>query len=301
MKQQIILYIFGLLSITTFGQVEKNSELYKVIKEKDSLLFNLGFNNCDIIQFENLLSENFEFYHDQGGITSSKAVFISEIKNRLCKLAYKPKRVLSEHSMEVYPLKKNGVLYGAIQTGTHNFYAIEDNKSEYLTSIAKFTHVWVLENGDFKLTRGLSYDHRDFENTTVSFGQGSNESDKTLVEKLIIESFNGIWSELNSGNIDKYYTKDFLLLENGEVWNNDSIANYLDNAILRKPIPERINTIEIIEIKVADRTAWIAYHNYATFSTDDEIIRKAHWLESATAILTEDGWKLDMLHSTRIE
>jgi hypothetical protein len=135
---------------------------------------------------------------------------------------------------------------------------------------------------------------------TISFGQVSNETDKTRIKNLIIESFDEIWSKLDSKNIDKYYTKDFLLLENGEVWNNDSIANYLDNAILRKPNPKRKNTIEIIEIKVANGMAWVAYQNYATFSTDNKIIRNAHWLESATAILTENGWKLEMLHSTRI-
>jgi hypothetical protein len=56
-------------SLTTFGQVDKTSALYKTIKEKDSLLFNIGFNNCDIKQFESRISENFEFYHDQAGIT----------------------------------------------------------------------------------------------------------------------------------------------------------------------------------------------------------------------------------------
>ncbi|MEY3198631.1 MAG: peptidase family [Bacteroidota bacterium] len=163
MKRQIIVFILATSSLTTFGQVEISSKLYKTIKEKDSLLFNLGFNKCDIKQFENLVSENFEFYHDHGGITSSKAAFISGIQNELCKLAYKPKRVLAENKMEVYPLEKNGILYGAIQTGSHNFYAIDDNKSEYLTSVAKYTHVWILENGDFKLSKGLSYDHKDFE------------------------------------------------------------------------------------------------------------------------------------------
>jgi len=136
--------------------------------------------------------------------------------------------------------------------------------------------------------------------TTISFGQISNETDKTRIENLIIESFDEIWSKLDAKNIDKYYTKDFLLLENGEVWNNDSIKNYLDNAMLRKPSLKRMNTIEVIEIKIANKMAWIAYQNYATFSTDNKIIRKAHWLESATAILTENGWKLEMLHSTRI-
>jgi hypothetical protein len=136
--------------------------------------------------------------------------------------------------------------------------------------------------------------------TTISFGQVSNETDKTRIKNLIIESFYEIWSKLDAKNIDKYYTKDFLLLENGEVWNNDSIKNYLDNAMLRKPNLKRMNTIEVIEIKIANKMAWIAYQNYATFSSDNKIIRKAHWLESATAILTENGWKLEMLHSTRI-
>jgi hypothetical protein len=137
--------------------------------------------------------------------------------------------------------------------------------------------------------------------TTLSFGQVSNETDKKLIKNLVIESFDEIWSKLNSKNIDKYYTKDFLLLENGEVWNNDTIANYLDKALLDKPNPIRINTIEIIDTKVTNKTAWVAYHNYATFSIDNKIVYKAHWLESATAILTDKGWKLDMLHSTRIK
>jgi len=134
--------------------------------------------------------------------------------------------------------------------------------------------------------------------STISFGQSSIEKDKSQIKELIIKSFDKIWSELNSKNIDKYYTKDFLLLENGEVWNNDSITNYLDNAILKNPIPTRVNSIEFIEIKIFKGMAWIAYRNQAVFSIEKKIIRKAHWLESATAILTENGWKLEMLHST---
>jgi CubicO group peptidase (beta-lactamase class C family) len=182
MKRQIFLFLLVISSLTTFGQVEKSSRLYKSIQIKDSLLFNVGFNTCDIIQFEFLVSESFEFYHDQAGITNSKAEFISGIKNGLCKLPYKPKRVLSENKMEVFPLEKNGVLYGAIQTGIHNFYAVEDNKSEYLTSTAKFTHVWILENGDLKLTKGLSYDHKDFEKP---FDENLLFTDKSETERWL--------------------------------------------------------------------------------------------------------------------
>ena len=81
--------------------------------------------------------------------------------------------------------------------------------------------------------------------TTISFGPRSFETDKSRIKEIIIKSFDEIWSELNSKNIDKYYTKDFILLENGVVWNNDSISTYLDKAILKKPIPIRVNSIEI--------------------------------------------------------
>jgi hypothetical protein len=136
--------------------------------------------------------------------------------------------------------------------------------------------------------------------TTISFGQVSNEADNSIIKNLIVESFDEIWSKLDSKNISKYYSNDFLLLENGLVWNNDSIIKYLDIAILQKPIPKRVNTIEVVEIKISNKMAWVAYQNYATFSIHDKIMGKAHWLESATAILTEKGWKLDMLHSTPV-
>jgi len=165
MKKYFLLLHILLLSTLAFAQTEKSSDLYQIIKEKDSLLFNLGFNNCDISQFEKLVSEKFEFYHDQSGIKNSKSAFINSIQNGLCKLNYKPKRVLVESSLEVYPLNNKGTLYGAIETGIHHFYAIEKDSSEYLTSIAKFNHIWILENGNWKLSKGLSYDHKDFEKT----------------------------------------------------------------------------------------------------------------------------------------
>jgi hypothetical protein len=135
--------------------------------------------------------------------------------------------------------------------------------------------------------------------TALSFGQKAIETDKSKIKALIIESFDEVWSKLDSNNIDKYYTKDFLLLENGEVWNNDTISKYLDKASQKEPIPIRVNTIEFIDVKVVKGMAWIAYKNKAVFSIENKITREAYWLESATAILTKKGWKLDMLHSTR--
>ena len=156
--------MFCMLLFTVFSvnaQVSKVSTLYKTLQTQDSLLFSVGFNNCDISQFDKIVSNDFEFYHDQAGITSSKNDFIKGIKNNLCGLNYKARRVLENESLEVYPLMKNGIIYGAVQNGVHRFYALETNKPEYFTSRARFTHVWKLENGIWKLLRGLSYDHQD--------------------------------------------------------------------------------------------------------------------------------------------
>ncbi|MGE0882289.1 MAG: nuclear transport factor 2 family protein [Blastocatellales bacterium] len=160
MKITFLLLVLLLALTDINAQSKEDSELFKTLKAKDELLFNQGFNNCDINQLENLVGDNFEFYHDQSGITDSKEAFIKSIRDGICKLSYKPRRELVEGSLEVYPLKNNGVLYGAIQSGKHRFYAIEKDKPEYLTSEARFTHLWKLEEGEWKLIRVLSYAHQ---------------------------------------------------------------------------------------------------------------------------------------------
>ena len=150
-----------LLFAPAYGQQNDSTlqELFLELKQKDSLVFNLGFNECDTAQLRVLISDDFEFYHDQSGLLDSKENFIRNIPN-LCNVNYKPTRVLVDGSMEVFPLYSNGELYGAIQKGVHEFYGEEPGKPKYLTSTAKFTHVWMLGNGEWKLKRVLSYDHQ---------------------------------------------------------------------------------------------------------------------------------------------
>jgi len=160
MKTISCLTVLSFLAGTLAAQPGNASELFMTLKATDSLLFNVGFNTCDLSQFENLTSEDFEFYHDKSGITPSKSEFLSSIKDGLCKLSYKARRELVQGSLEVFPLENKGVLYGAIQMGRHRFYAKEEGKKEHFTSIAKFTHVWIIDKGEWKLQRGLSYDHQ---------------------------------------------------------------------------------------------------------------------------------------------
>jgi hypothetical protein len=165
MKINRFLY-FGIISVlfnsnALTAQVQNSSELFQQLKAADSLLFNVGFNTCNMAAFETVVSENFEFYHDKGGITTSKAEFIKAFKEGLCKTpeTYQSRRELIQGSLEVFELKNNGTLYGAIQNGKHQFYEKSVGSPETKGNIARFTHLWLLEDGEWKLVRSLSYDH----------------------------------------------------------------------------------------------------------------------------------------------
>lgn len=164
MKKLFTILSILLTTFSAFAQVDKNSDLYKTILTKDSLLFDVGFNHCDIKQFESLLSNNLKFYHDKDGI-SNKTKFLTDLKNGICnnQTNRQVQRFLVKESTEIFPLYKNGVLYGAIQNGEHKF----SEKRESQGGIAKFTNVWQLENGEWKLTTSFSFDHQTDENKKV--------------------------------------------------------------------------------------------------------------------------------------
>lgn len=133
------------------AQVSKDSDLFKILKVKDSLMFDVGFNECNLDQIESVLPEHFEFYHDKDGITNTRIAFIQTLKENLCSSGVNTtKRILEQGSLEVFPLYNNGELYGAIQTGKHSFGSVE----------ARFTNLWLLENDEWKPFRMMSYDHK---------------------------------------------------------------------------------------------------------------------------------------------
>ena len=135
----------------------------------------------------------------------------------------------------------------------------------------------------------------------ASFQVTAQDADQKQVENLIQNSFDEIFSNYNAEKLTNFYTEDFILLEHGEVWDMDFIRNYLGKAKSNPNPPTRTNRFEFIKTVVEGDRAWVAYHNYATISRDGQLLRQLYWLESATAIRTANGWRLDMLHSTRVE
>ena len=156
MLRTYILIVF----LTSFTQLHAQDSLEVDILKMDSLLFEGCFNNCDAELLEDIIAEDFEFYHDEGGI-NERADFISGFEKNICfSDDFKPIRKLQVGSTEVFPMKSGGIIYGAIQKGKHEFYIKEPEKEMYLTNLAEFVHLWILEEDQWKLKRVLSFDHK---------------------------------------------------------------------------------------------------------------------------------------------
>lgn len=125
-----------------------------------------------------------------------------------------------------------------------------------------------------------------------------NKEEQQIAKNLIQGAFDDLWAGLDSTKISKYHTADFVILEQGEIWDNDRIKTFMRKQLTKENRPVRINKMEYISIEKYGESMQIAYYNYAEFTNADTIVGNARWLESALAVPTQNGWRLKMMHST---
>lgn len=153
------LVLLAVMAASILQAQSKYDTLTRTILEKDRLFWT-AYNSCDTVGFGNYVSDDVEFYHDKGGLTYGKAKLVNSITNNLCSNPnFRLRREAIPGTVTVFPLENNGVIYGAIMSGRHYFYINEPGKKEYRDGMARFTHVWQLNNGVWKMTRILSFDH----------------------------------------------------------------------------------------------------------------------------------------------
>ena len=123
-----------------------NKELYETIVKLDENFFG-AYNTCDFKIQELMISENIEFFHDKGGLSTSKKEIIEAIKNNICG---KVNRELVKGSIEVYPIKD----YGAVQIGYHKFY--NNQEPDAISKKNKFITIWKNEDKNWVMTKIIS-------------------------------------------------------------------------------------------------------------------------------------------------
>ena len=157
MKNLILLLLSCLIysSVSAQNQTEKKvviteKELFSKVANLDSSLF-AAYNTKNLDLMKTYFTLDLEWYQDNGGLLDYEKVFsnFQSIFNR----DYNLTRNLIKESLEVHPIEG----YGAIEIGKHQFKHIENGKLEIGTF--KFLMIWKNENGNWKITRVISYDH----------------------------------------------------------------------------------------------------------------------------------------------
>jgi len=102
-------------------------------------------------------------------------------------------------------------------------------------------------------------------------------------------------SVVNHAKMKALVTDDFQLLEVGEDWDMDALIK-----VINPSEDKRRNYFSVIRTEIRGDMAWVSYWNKATLTYGDEI-KVVTWLESAVMVKENSYWKVQLLHSTRIE
>ncbi len=132
-------------TISTYQPVSR--ELYDSIVRMDSIFFD-AYNNCRLDIMAAYIADDIEFYHDNGGLSTSKKDILEALKNNICD---KVTRELIKGSVEVYPIQG----YGAVQIGLHRFYNKLDAPGSP-SKPGKFIHTWKKENNKWQIRTIIS-------------------------------------------------------------------------------------------------------------------------------------------------
>lgn len=144
----------------TPGAASASPELIALLAEKDRQLFDAVF-GCKLDLLATLVADDFEFIHDKWGQTADSGARFLDAMRENCKgqetgQNFRARRELVEGRMTVHVLNN----YGAMQMGQHRFYALQPGQPDRLTEDGKFIDVWRQIDGEWKLARVVSYDHR---------------------------------------------------------------------------------------------------------------------------------------------
>ncbi len=118
--------------------------------------------------------------------------------------------------------------------------------------------------------------------------------EKGEVQQVITRFFDAL-SVANIPQMKAEVSDGFILLENGEIWTIDTLANKIS-----RPKPEgylRQNSFDFIETKIEKNRAWVYYKNKAEITSK---MRNAtiKWLESAILRKEKGRWRMELMHST---
>lgn len=143
--RKIVFLIALSLPVTAFCQPQQN-DLYKTIVALDSIFFT-AYNTCDLKTQAAFYADSIEFYHDKGGLNTSKKSIMEGTEKYVCG---KVTRELVKGSIEVSPIPN----YGAVEIGMHMFH--NNQEKDQQAHASKFVIIWKNDNNKWTITRVIS-------------------------------------------------------------------------------------------------------------------------------------------------
>jgi hypothetical protein len=152
----MILFALAAAAVT----IPEGSMLNDTIHKRDTEFFHIYFDQCKPAQVRAMITDDFEMYHDKGGVVARSAQpfiddYIKSCTEKLKPDAWRSRRELVTASLKVHPVPG----FGAIEEGDHVFYERQGDGPEKKAGIAHFVQLWESTPDGWKLTRVFSYAH----------------------------------------------------------------------------------------------------------------------------------------------
>lgn len=130
----------------------------------------------------------------------------------------------------------------------------------------------------------------------IAFSQVS--TDQHEVQQTVIKVFDAL-SARNAAALRTLCTADVRFNEYGEAWTIDTL---ISKAILKNTDPDfkRSNTLDFLNTIIRGDVAWTTYNLHSSVLSRGKNI-EVYWMETVIAIREEKKWKIQVLHSTRVD
>ena len=106
-----------------------------------------------------------------------------------------------------------------------------------------------------------------------------------------------VWEDNDFEKMQTLITEDYILYEDGLIWNNDSLIKGLKGYLTAFPGATFDYRLSNFKTTVGMNVATTYYQNEGKMITPDSTFQ-FNWIESAFFVKEENEWKISFLHST---
>ena len=152
----ILLALFT--AMTPITATAQNADWEAQVRKADDTYWH-DFNFSTSAVLNSHLTKDVEFYHDLGGSLLGYDA-LAKVNEGMDNTKNRGRRVLVPDSLRIFPMRRGADIYGAIVMGQHDFFSTDSGNIVKRTVRSSFTHLMLLNDGVWKVSRIYSYDHQ---------------------------------------------------------------------------------------------------------------------------------------------